>query len=220
MATTTPDDIYSPDSTKAYALTADLGAMAASVQAALWKRSWYYVGTDAQRLALTAPDLRNGIIWEDITNGRIWQRKAGAWDEKDLVRNVGRINPVTSGNQTNIGATRTNVNGTTINLTLSAPTLLRFYGNVTTYSASTSDVVVVSVADGGPNNNLFDATFPANSSTTIAATSRAQNIVIDILVPAGAHVFTLTVARAAGNGAVTIAPGATSPTAFSIDRIG
>lgn len=220
MATTSPDDIYSPDNTKAYALTADLGAMAGSVQAALWKRTWYYMGTDAQRLALTAPDLRNGIIWEDITNGNIWQRKGSTWVEKDIVRNVGRINPVTSGNQTNIGATRTNVNGTTINLTLAAPTLLRFYGNITTYSSSLADVIVVSIADGGASNNIFDATYPANSSTTIAATGRVQTVLTDILVPAGAHTFTLTVARAAGSGSVTVSPGAVSPTTFSIDRIG
>ena len=218
MAVTTPDGIFSPDSGNQYNYSVDMSATAASVQAALIKRSWYYVGTDAQRLALSGAELRNGIIFEDVATGELWQRKGGAWVTKDLVRNLGRVAPVTSGNQGGITTTRTKVNGTDINLTLSAPTILRFIGGFVTYSSSTSDVVLSQVMDG--SNSVFEMSNPANSSTTIAATGRIQPIMAEVLIPAGAHSFHLAVSRNAGTGSVTVSPGAKSPTYFSIDRVG
>lgn len=218
MVTTSPDAIWTPDASANYALTTDLAGMAASIQTALVKRQWYYIGTDAQRLALTAPDLRNGIIWEDINTGDVWQRKGSAWVAKDFVRNLGRIDPVTTGTQGGITTTRTKITGTDINLTLSAPTLLRFYANVVTYSGSVADVAVLSIMDG--NTNLYDMTVPTNSSVTVPATSRAQQLLTEAIVPAGAHNFNVSIVRVVGSGSITVAPGAKSPTSFSIDRIG
>ena len=70
MATTTPDNIYSPDAGQQYALTQDLLAMADSVQNALTTRALTasvrtYVGTRAERLAFTA---RDGDIWQETDN--------------------------------------------------------------------------------------------------------------------------------------------------------
>lgn len=218
VVSTTPDAITSPDTTMPFAVPTDLAVLGQSVQDALVRRSWYYIGTETARLALAAPDLRNGIIWEDLATGRTWQYRTNAWVEKDLVRNLGRINPVTAGTQTNITGTRTKVTGTDINITLAAPTLLRFYGNVVTYSTVATDVVVVSVADNTVGNNLFDSTQPANSA--VAGTSRGQTLLAELLVPAGAHNFFMTVFRVAGSGTVTVSPGAKFPTSFSVDRIG
>lgn len=39
----------------------------------------YFIGTNAQRLALAAPKLRNGITWAATDTGVIWRRLAGAW---------------------------------------------------------------------------------------------------------------------------------------------
>lgn len=218
MATTSPDNIWSPDAGDDYALTTDLAGMASSVQTALYKRSWYYIGTDAQRLALAAPDLRNGIIWEDISTGDMWQRKGSAWIAKETVRNLGRISPVTTGTQTGITTTRTKVNGTDISMTLSGSTLLRFYGNVVTYSGSVADVIVLSLWDG--STNIFETVVPANSSTQTPNTSRNHTLLTEAVVGAGSHTFNLQIARVVGTGSVTISPTAKSPTSFSIDRIG
>ena len=218
MTTTSPDNIFSPDASSIFALTTDLAAMAASTQSALIKRSWYYLGTDAQRLALAGAELRNGIIFEDISTGEMWQYKGGAWVSKDLVRNLGRITPITAGNQGGITTTRTKVTGTGIAITLSAPTILRFLGGFVTYSSNTSDVVLAEIVDG--SSTIFSTTNPANSSTTVVATGRIQLLSTEILIPAGAHSFYLAASRVVGPGNVTVSPGASSPTYFSIDRVG
>lgn len=218
MASTTPDGIYSPDLTGEFNYVGDLGMLASSVQTALVKRSWYYVGSDAQRLALQAPELRDGITWEDPSTGRMWTRRAGAWVEKDLVRSLGRITPVTTGTQTGITSTPTKVTGTDLNITLSAPTMLRFYANVVTYSTNVADVLLFSVKDG--ESTVYDMTTQANSSATIAATSRSQLLITERVIPAGAHAFSLFATRAAGPGQITVSPAASAPTTFSVDRIG
>lgn len=54
MATTSPDNIWTPDSGDDYALTVDLAAMADTVQDALNNVPKNYLrGTNAERLAIT-----------------------------------------------------------------------------------------------------------------------------------------------------------------------
>lgn len=220
MVTTSPDNVWTPDHGDKFALTTDLATTAQSVQSALIRRTWTYTGTDAQRLALAAPELRDGITWEEPSTGRQWTRRGGAWVEKDLVRNLGRITPVTTGNQGGITTTRTKASGSTLNVTLASPTWLRFYGNLTTYSTNIADVALISITDGDVANTIYEMTTPPNSSSTISATGRAQTVITEALITAGAHSFALAVQRVAGAGTITISPGAKSPTTFSIDRIG
>lgn len=80
MATTTPDNLFSPDPTSPYNLVADWATSMSSVQSALVLRANAYVGTSAQRIAFTtAPE---GAHWQD-TNGQklYYTRNAGAWVE-------------------------------------------------------------------------------------------------------------------------------------------
>ena len=210
--------IYWPDDSSQYAYSAHLATMAASTDTAIVKRSWYYVGTEAQRLALGGDELRNGIIFEDVVTGEIWQHKGGSWASKDLVRNLGRIAPVTSGNQTGITATRTEINGTAISITLAAPTLLRFYANFKTQSSSVADVAFVNIMDG--STVVFHSIVQVNSSPSMAPTGRTQLILTDMVIPAGLHNFTLAITRGVGPGSISVIPDLTSPTSFSIDRIG
>lgn len=80
MATTTPDNLRSPNPTDPYNLVADLAILASDTQAALVKRGNFYIGTSAQRIAFTsAPD---GTHWQD-TNGvmREYVRVSGSWIE-------------------------------------------------------------------------------------------------------------------------------------------
>lgn len=81
MATTSPDNIYSPDSGNQYALVQDLGAMADSVQSALATRGNSYRGTSAQRTAFTS-QAPQGTLWSD-TNGSqlVYVRKGTGWEE-------------------------------------------------------------------------------------------------------------------------------------------
>lgn len=80
MATTSPDNIWTPDSGDDYALTVDLAAMADTVQDALTARPVNYrVLTNAQRLALTGPALFEGLtVWTSDTKIE-WLYTGGAW---------------------------------------------------------------------------------------------------------------------------------------------
>lgn len=78
MATTSPDNLFSPNPSDNYNLIADWATSMQSVQAALVKRGNMYVGTSAQRTAFTsAPE---GVHWQD-TNGTKYEyvRKSGVW---------------------------------------------------------------------------------------------------------------------------------------------
>lgn len=79
MATTTPDNILTPDAGDQYALVQDLGLMADSVQDALTRRGNALKGTAAQRVsALNSSD--PGVLWQDTDGiGMIWKRGASAW---------------------------------------------------------------------------------------------------------------------------------------------
>lgn len=80
MATTSPDNIWTPDNSDEYDLTVDLAAMATSVQTALEKRANSYKGTSAQRVAFQS-SVRVGDLWQD-TNGTqdlyVW---TGTWNK-------------------------------------------------------------------------------------------------------------------------------------------
>lgn len=218
MSNTTPDAIFWPDNSLDYEYSTHLAMMAGSMQSALIKRSWYYIGTDAQRLALGGAELRDGIIFEDVATGEVWQRKGGAWVTKDFVRNLGRIAPVTSGVQSGITTSWTKISGTDITLSLASPTLLRFYASFVTDSTTTADAAYVDIMDGG--TAIYHTVVQANSSPTAAPSARTQNIVTDLVLPAGAHNFSVRIVRAVGSGSIRVTPGATYPTTFSIDRIG
>lgn len=78
MATTSPDNLKTPDSGDPYALVQDLGAFADTVQNALVKRGNSYVGTSAQRTAFTAAV--EGTHWQDTNGGKAeWVRQGGVW---------------------------------------------------------------------------------------------------------------------------------------------
>lgn len=75
---TTPDNIWTPDSTDDYDLTIDWAATADDIQAALTKRANYGVGTTTQRnAALTL--MPNGAQWYDTTLSYEYRKVSGAW---------------------------------------------------------------------------------------------------------------------------------------------
>ena len=78
MATTSPDNVRSPNPTDPYNLVADLAILASDVQTALTRRANMYVGTSTQRTAFTtAPE---GVHWQDTNGTRLeYVRQSGAW---------------------------------------------------------------------------------------------------------------------------------------------
>lgn len=82
MATTTPDNIWTPDAGDNYALTTDLAAMADTVQEGLNNvrvSGQYRVLTNAQRLALTGGDLFEGLRVRTSDTRLEWLYTNGVW---------------------------------------------------------------------------------------------------------------------------------------------
>lgn len=78
MATTSPDNLRTPNPTDPYNLVADLAILASDTQAALVKRGNFYMGTSAQRIAFTTAPA--GTHWQDTNGDRSeWVRDSGAW---------------------------------------------------------------------------------------------------------------------------------------------
>lgn len=78
MATTTPDNLRSPNPTDPYNPIADWAISMSDVQAALNRRANLYVGTSAQRVAFTTAG--EGVHWQDTNGSKTrWIRKGSAW---------------------------------------------------------------------------------------------------------------------------------------------
>lgn len=82
MVTTSPDNIWSPDSGDDYALTTDLAGMADTVQDAITANRVGRIGTNAQRLALTGTDLFEGLTFRTTDTRRDWVYTGGAWVQR------------------------------------------------------------------------------------------------------------------------------------------
>lgn len=79
MATTSPDNLKTPDAGDQYALVQDLGALADTVQIALVKRANSYVGTSAQRTAFVSAPA--GALWGDTDGGQqVWRKTSSGWE--------------------------------------------------------------------------------------------------------------------------------------------
>lgn len=78
MATTSPDNIRTPDPTSPYNLTTDFATLASDVQDAITRRGNLYIGTSVQRTAMVDPPV--GTHWQD-TNGdqREYVYRNGGW---------------------------------------------------------------------------------------------------------------------------------------------
>ena len=75
MATTSPDEIYSPDAGQQYALTQDLLLMADSVQGALLDRAVQLSGSGAPGSLAADP----GARYRDTATGREYLRVGSSW---------------------------------------------------------------------------------------------------------------------------------------------
>lgn len=79
MATTSPDNIRTPDLGDPYNLVPDLQTLANDVQDALIERANSYTGTESQRNAFTsqAPD---GALWIDTDGDKqMWRKDGNSW---------------------------------------------------------------------------------------------------------------------------------------------
>lgn len=79
MATTSPDNIRTPDPGDPYNLVPDLQTLAQDVQDALIARGNVFRGTAAQRVAYLST-ASPGMLWQDTDGiGMLWKRGASQW---------------------------------------------------------------------------------------------------------------------------------------------
>lgn len=80
MATTTPDNIWTPDAGDNYALTTDLAAMADTIQDAITDvRSTGAYRADLEANRLSTPDPFDGLLYFSTDTGKLWRYSAGTW---------------------------------------------------------------------------------------------------------------------------------------------
>lgn len=79
MATTSPDNLRTPDPGDPYNLVPDLATLAGDVQAALIARANALKGTAAERAAIE-PTATPGVLWQDTDGiGMLWVRGSAAF---------------------------------------------------------------------------------------------------------------------------------------------
>lgn len=113
MATTSPDNLWTPDSGDDYALTVDLAAFADTVQDALTairNGAQRLIGLDSVRTALTAPALKEGLEFYSTDTNIQWTYDGSAWFVS-FARIRGTVNR--SVTATTFPASYTNVGATT-----------------------------------------------------------------------------------------------------------
>ena len=127
MATTSPDNIWTPDSSDNYDYVIDAAATATSVQNALTKRANSYIGTSEDRIAFTA-DAPVGSTWAD-TNGDniLWIKQGASW-QRVWPHRVPSAHLAESTSMITASPTAQAVPGTSITLDLSAGDLVHAVG--------------------------------------------------------------------------------------------
>lgn len=79
MATTSPDNLRTPDPGDPYNLVADLATLSGDVQTALTLRANAFKGTASARTAYTAT-ATNGMLWQDTDSIKmIWRKDGAVW---------------------------------------------------------------------------------------------------------------------------------------------
>lgn len=103
MALTSPDNIFSPDRSKAYALTNDLSQLTGTVQSALTRRANQYIGTSAEREA--SSNMPNGVHWQD-TDGKQFKYTwlGGEWKPNRITQVMPFLEPFSAYNPETQGA--------------------------------------------------------------------------------------------------------------------
>ena len=76
---TTPNGVWTPDDSDDWDLVTDLAAMAVSIDNAFGTPPASFLGTEAERAALAAPKLRNGVTFRTTDTNITYHRSAGSW---------------------------------------------------------------------------------------------------------------------------------------------
>lgn len=168
MATTSPDNLFSPDGPNAYNLTVDMAAMQSSVQTAL---NGFKVrgGTTTQMNAYTA---NVGDYWSNTSDGYLYKRVGSTWQFAP-----GQVLASTS---VTSGTTVTGAVGTNVLPAISTPTLpvgqtVKIVSSFAQYNTGVGN----SVVRMNWRNNATNVTYATSDGSTESRnySSTAGNVV-------------------------------------------
>lgn len=213
MATTSPDNIWTPDSGDDYALTVDLAATADTIQDALNTVKNYRVGTDAQRVALSGGALFGGLKFYTTDTNLEWFYNGSSW--KLAPAFLGRA---TQTSNLTLTSSFQELPGMSIEFTTAVPTTVRITAVVNTRSSVAANVVSISLRRGTSTvlNSFTDA---ANSSPTTTETQKSHTLVYVVDFIAGTSRVNVGAQMAVGSSGVAMT--SSDSTAYlSLERLG
>lgn len=191
MATTSPDNLWTPDSGDDYALTVDLAAFADTVQDALTSRPRTYRTdlTNAQRIALTGPDLFEGLRVRTTDTDLDWLYTGTAWV---IVENGLYLIPPTSVTGGTITAGKTVLtSGDTVTINGVFSSRFRRYRVVADWTSTTgtnNGAFFRLTASGTPSTTGYDSqTQIANGTTVTGAYSPSASAFSAVSAVGTAH---------------------------------
>lgn len=212
MATTSPDNIWTPDSGDDYALTVDLAAMADSVQDALNTVKNYQVGTEAQRAALGPSSRFDGLKFYATDTDLEWFYDGSAWKLAP-----GYLGLVTQTSNLTLTGTLQELPGMSLQFVSPVACVIRITAVVNTRSSVAANVASIVLRRGTTTLNSF--TDSANSSPTTTETQKSHTVVYVTSVASGTSRINVGALMAVGSSGVAMT--STDSTAFlSVERIG
>lgn len=203
---TTPRGIWTPSDSDDFDIITDMAATAVSVDDAITAAMAgvplpaRYIGTDAQRLAMTAPNLRNGIEFQTTDTNLVWQRSAGIWSLVPGQILASGIGPTTS----STGA------GTLVGSIISTPVLpvgqrLKIVSSFSQYTNGTgTSVIDTKIRNNAANVSVadFDMNVPSRAynaggalvtsgrgCTALFTTTTAAKVSMGIFVASAASIL-------------------------------
>lgn len=204
MATTSPDNLISPDNGDPYNLIPDWAASMASVQNALVNRA-AKIGTTTERNAFES-QAQAGTLWVDTTDGSIYIHTGTEWDEAvapDLPQPVQFVNAI-SNHVISSTTTNASVTGTTASQSITLPRAAWVLVTLGAWIGATSAEVRGGINIGG------STAIPANSPTwgqVFRVTSgNSGDVRVSKLVRlnAGLNTATISAWKTASSGSATI----------------
>lgn len=179
MATTSPDDIWTPDAGDDYALTTDLAAMADTVQDAITANKVNLKGLDSTRPANGSAGLSAGMTWYSTDTGVTWRYNGSAWfiENRPLGTYTPTVAGITAGQISVVGEyeRRTNLIKGMVTITKTGSGVLTGTVTVTLPTTPADTATTRNLGDGtavvviaGPITNTYNLTSRYTGGNTVS----------------------------------------------------
>lgn len=212
MVTTSPDNIWTPDSTDNYNYTVHAAATADSIQTALNTLKNYQVGTEAQRAELGPTRRFNGLKFYATDTNLEWFYDGTTWKLAPAFLGL-----VTQTSNLSLTGSFQELPGMSFQFVSPVACTIKITAVVNTRSSAAANVAAVILRRGTTALNTF--TDSANSSPSNPETVKSHTVVYVTSVASGTSRINVGAQMAVGSsGAATT--DASSTAYLSVERVG